>query len=337
MTTERQQQRSGRRGRAGGVVAVALVALSAVLVAAGLLLPRTSGGASSVLHVLVAFRALVLAVVAAVAIVVAVLVLVLRRRRAVLATALVVAVVGVALAVPAADRTPAVDPAQVPSSAVGSLRVLEWNTGQQDVDAGTIASLVAATDPDVVVLPEYFTTLARGMLAAVAERRHMQVLGVDSSSATLLVSRSLGRYRVADTDAPPWAGFVAVPSDPSSPRLVVTHLQRPGPSSTALWREHVAWAARQCRGDTLAVGDFNAAVDDLGPSRRLGACADSAVTLGEHPRGTWPTVLPAALGATIDHVFVGSGWRPVVSSVLAGEDRAGSDHRPVFVVLVRKR
>jgi endonuclease/exonuclease/phosphatase (EEP) superfamily protein YafD len=333
MTVERE--RSGRRVR--GVVSVALAAGAAALVVAELLMPRTSDGTVPVLHVLVAFRALVLTAVAVAAVVVALLVLVLRWRRTVVAAAVVVAVLGVAVAVLAADRTPTVDPAAVRASAAGSLRVLEWNTGQQDVDDRTIQALVAATDPDVVVLPEYFTTIARGTLAEIAERRHMQVLGSVSSSATLLVSRSLGTYRVDDTGAPPWAGFVAVPSDPTSPRLVVTHLQRPGASSTALWREHVAWAGRACRGDSIAVGDFNASVDDLGATRRLGDCVDSAVALGEHPRGTWPTVLPAALGATIDHVFVGSGWRPVVSSVLAGEDHAGSDHRPVFAVLVRER
>lgn len=335
MTVERV--RSGRRGRVRGVVSVALAAGAAALVVAGLLLPRTSDGTVSVLHVLVAFRALALTAVAVAAVVVALVVLVLRWRRTVVVAAVVVAVLGIAVAVPAVDRTPTMDPAAVPTSAAGSLRVLEWNTGQQDVDDRTIASLVTATDPDLVVLPEYFTTIARGTLAEIAHRRHMQVLGSVSSSATLLVSRSLGTYRVDDTGAPPWAGFVAVPSDPTSPRLVVAHLQRPGVSSTALWREHVAWAGRACRVDSIAVGDFNASVEDLGATRRLGDCVDSAVALGEHPRGTWPAVLPAALGATIDHVFIGSGWRPVVSSVLAGEDRAGSDHRPVFAVLVRAR
>jgi endonuclease/exonuclease/phosphatase (EEP) superfamily protein YafD len=116
---------------------------------------------------------------------------------------------------------------------------------------------------------------------------------------------------------------------------VITHLQRPDITSTALWRQHVTWAANQCTGNSLAVGDFNATVDDISPSRTLGGCVDSATALGPDPQGTWPTVLPGSLGATIDHVFTGPSWKPAAFSVLDGLDRAGSDHRPTFAVLTR--
>ena len=325
---------SSRPGRARNAVATASAVIAAALLIMALLLPHV-GGRLPVLFLLVAFHALFLLCVGAFAVVVGIVGAALRSRWTMVVAVVVVIAVGVAFAVPASVRSPGADPAQITASGRGTLRVLEWNTDQQDVDATTIRTLIAQTDPDIVVLPEYFEQIARGSLAEIAKQRDMQVLGWDSSASTLLVARSLGGYSVDHRDAPAWAGFVAVPTNPTSPRLVITHLQRPDITSTARWRQHVTWAANQCTGNSLAVGDFNATVDNISPSRTLGGCVDSATALGQDPQGTWPTVLPGSLGATIDHVFTGPSWKPAVFSVLDGLDRAGSDHRPTFAVLTR--
>jgi endonuclease/exonuclease/phosphatase (EEP) superfamily protein YafD len=49
--------------------------------------------------------------------------------------------------------------------------------------------------------------------------------------------------------------------------------------------------------------------------------------------GTWPTNVPALVGAPIDHVLATPNWRATGFRVLAGEDAAGSDHRPVLARL----
>lgn len=327
------------RGRRVALVArraasIALVSVAAVLLIVAMLLPPPGDGNLPLLSLLVAFHAMFLVVVACVAFVTALVAIVLRWRWAMIIAAVVILAVSVAVAVPAVVRSPGGDPARVAASGKGTLRVLEWNTAQQDVDVTTIQTLITQTDPNVVVLPEYSTQIAKTSLATIAKQRDMQILGWNSSSATLLVSRSLGEYRVDHTDTPPWAGFVAVPSDAEAPWLVITHLQRPSISSATLWREHLEWAASRCRGNAVAIGDFNATADEISPSRTLGECADCATRLGQDPQGTWPAALPGSLGATIDHVFAGASWRPATFSVLNGLDRAGSDHRPTFAVLV---
>jgi len=326
-----------QRGRAQRALSIALVAVAAVLLLAAVLLPNAGGGSLPVLYLLVAFRPLFLICITAFAFVVGVLGVVLRWRWPALVAIAVVVAVGTSVAVPAAERSPSVEPSHVAASDTGALRVLEWNTDQQDVDATTIRALIEQTNPNIVVLPEYFTQVAKGTLAAVAKQRDMQILGSIDSAATVMVSRSLGDYKVDDRDTPPWAGFVAVPADLSSPRLVIAHLQRPDITSTALWRRHIRWARKQCKGNALAIGDFNATTDNISPSHTLGQCVDSATALGQRPQGTWPTALPAWLGATIDHVFAGPSWRPAAFSVLHGLDQAGADHRPTFAVLVPAR
>ena len=210
------------------------------------------------------------------------------------------------------------------------LRILSWNTNQDSVDAFEIIRLIALTDPDIVVLPEYFDTLAYGRLSGIGG---FDVLGDESSAASLLISDELGHHSVRTAGVPPWAGFVAATTDPSAPHIVVTHLQAPSFSDVALWNEHLDWAASECTApSTILIGDFNATLANLG-SDRLGECVDAAATLGASATGTWPTLLPPALGTQIDHVFASSDWTPTYFGVVAGFE--GSDHRPIVVDLVR--
>ena len=257
------------------------------------------------------------------------LVLLRRRRRArvvLAAAALILAVVvvvqgfhGSALGSPDQART-------------GELRILSWNTNQDDVDVSAIEALIEATEPDIVVLPEYFGPIAMTSFTELTD--DYAIVSAESSAATALIRHELGEYTVDVDGVPPWAGFVAVPSASSSPRLVVAHLQAPSFTDVSLWNDHLEWAEGACsaHGD-IAIGDFNATLAHLG-GPKLGECVDAAATLSASATGTWPAWLPPSLGAQIDHVFAGSEWTPTRFTVLGGT--SGSDHRPILVDLDRR-
>ena len=213
------------------------------------------------------------------------------------------------------------------------LTILSWNTGQDDVDASVILALVDDHRADVIVLPEYFGRLAEGQFGGWAAENGYQLLSAESSTSSVLISDRLGAYTVDTTDAPPWAGFTAVPSDTTSPPIVVVHAEHARLWSSSLWQQHIAWVARACdRPLSIAVGDLNATAQNL-PAHGLGRCRDVAERRGETTTGTWPTWLPAAVGAQIDRVMAGSAWTPTRFEVLSGHDRDGTDHRPILARL----
>jgi endonuclease/exonuclease/phosphatase (EEP) superfamily protein YafD len=49
--------------------------------------------------------------------------------------------------------------------------------------------------------------------------------------------------------------------------------------------------------------------------------------------GTWPTSLPALVGAPIDHVLASTDWSVTGIEVLETMDASGSDHRPIVARL----
>lgn len=245
---------------------------------------------------------------------------------------LVVAVGGVVAVAGSLAPAPLVDASAIPSG--GDLRVLSWNTNQTDVSDEIITGLIDATAPDVVVLPEYFPSLADGAIAM--EYDDMVLVGWDGSSVSVLIARALGNYDLSDTEhTPPWAGFRAEADAEGSPSFVFPHLERPTLTSSSAWNQQVEWVVSSCASDpdTVIIGDFNATSTELG--ERLGHCTDVSAQLGQQQTGSWPTLLPAALGAPIDHVYAGESWRPRYVGTLAGYDTAGSDHRPIFAILDR--
>jgi endonuclease/exonuclease/phosphatase (EEP) superfamily protein YafD len=64
---------------------------------------------------------------------------------------------------------------------------------------------------------------------------------------------------------------------------------------------------------------------------------DAGDATGNAAVGTWPTNLPALLGAPIDHVMATPGWRITGMRVVTNWDGAGSDHRPIVVQLSPRR
>ncbi|MGB4780088.1 endonuclease/exonuclease/phosphatase family protein [Microbacterium sp.] len=312
------------------------VGVAGVIALAAVILPLAGEAASSpLLFALAAFRALTLLASMIVVAAIAVLLFLVRRRKA----AAIVAMMVVLLAVPfflglGGGTAPDVPAAGSP----GELRILSWNTDQREVDDDLMV-LVEQTQPDIIALPEYFTTTAQGRLEAFAEKNDLSIYGWESSSATVLVADRLGTYRPRNDDTPLWAGISLVPDDPDSPPLVVAHLQGPMLlGGNDLWREHIEWVRSRCDApNVIAVGDFNATVANLGADR-LGSCIDVGSTLDQRASGTWPASLPAALGAQIDHVFAGSEWRASWFGVLEAprtEWAEAVDHRPIFAVLTR--
>jgi endonuclease/exonuclease/phosphatase (EEP) superfamily protein YafD len=216
----------------------------------------------------------------------------------------------------------------------GDLRLLSWNTNQDRTSVKSITNLVRKLHPDVIVLPEYFGAIAPRISASLPAGVYSRALSWNAAASSVWVSKALGSYKVVTTGVPSWAGFEIQPIDSiAAPSFVIAHLQHASIISAQLWDKHTDWVARACDGpNVIAVGDFNSTAQNL-PRAGLGKCRDVSTTLGTTATGTWPTLLPAGVGAQIDRVLVGSDWRPVRFDVLGGEDQAGSDHRPIVVDL----
>lgn len=219
----------------------------------------------------------------------------------------------------------------------GRLVVLALNT-QGNLRAADLARFVAARHADLVILPETSAPTARATAAALAERGlDYQVLAETLSGGTnpttsLLVGPRMGTYRVADLG--PAASFTA--ESPDGPPLTAVHTRAPVDLDPAWWSRSTAWAARSCadRPGAIVAGDFNATLDHT-PLRDLGRCVDAAAESGAAGVGTWPSSLPRALGAPIDHVLVdGDVWRVLRARVL--EPPRGTDHRAIEAVIERR-
>jgi endonuclease/exonuclease/phosphatase (EEP) superfamily protein YafD len=228
------------------------------------------------------------------------------------------------------------------STPTGDIRVFSWNTLGAAPGPITIARLAAEADADVVTLPE--TTHAQAVVIArylKGTGRPMRVFsasteaGISSRSTSLLVARSLGRYRLASDDLTHVVPtIVAEPVDGTGPTLVAVHTAAPVLGQVPAWSADLTTVLRLCREpDTILAGDFNATVDHM---RTLSGCSDAAVSTGSGGVGTWPTRLPALVSAPIDHVLYGARWHAVDAQVVTGEDDAGSDHRPIIATLSRR-
>ena len=133
---------------------------------------------------------------------------------------------------------------------------------------------------------------------------------------------------------------VAMPVSGDGPIIVAAHAVAPRQSAMADWRHDLQWLADQCASaNVIMAGDFNATVEHMArlgtDGGTLGRCHDAASVTGNGAVGTWPTSVPALLGAPIDHVMATSAWRATGSVVLTALDGSGSDHRPLIVQLER--
>lgn len=237
---------------------------------------------------------------------------------------------------------------QTPSE--GAVTVLSWNTLGDAPGPEAIAELVRESGADVVALPE--TTYETGaevvaILAAGGTPMQQFTYAYDtvsaSKSTTLLVSAELGAYE-ADLSRPTTAvlpSVVATPVDGVGPTLVAVHAVAPIRGEMDGWREDLEWLAEVCAiPGAIVAGDLNSTVDHWAgladpavDGADVGACRDAAIATGSGALGTWPTWLPAVVGAPIDHVLTTPGWTTTGFRVVGSRDGHGSDHRPVLAQL----
>ncbi len=228
------------------------------------------------------------------------------------------------------------------------ITVMAWNTLGDAPGAEAIAKLALDSHADIIALPE--TTRATALAVAAimkAGGRPMweQTIAFDqiskARSTSVLTSVGLGSYHV-DTTAGSTTSLPTIVMSPdhgTGPVIVATHPVAPIPTEMSNWRADLAWLSKVCRArNVIVAGDFNSTLDHLAglgadPSHTLGTCADAALKSGNAAVGTWPTAIPAILGAPIDHVMVTDNWRVTGMRVVQNLDTAGSDHRPILVQL----
>jgi endonuclease/exonuclease/phosphatase (EEP) superfamily protein YafD len=236
----------------------------------------------------------------------------------------------------------------LPARAATDVTVVVWNTLGDAPGAGAIATLAIESDADIVSLPEtteetatavaaLMTSAGLPMAARTVASGHVS----KSRSTSVLISTALGGYQLngsaGSTSTLP--SLVMVPDNGIGPTIVAVHVVAPQPRALERWTSDLQWLAGVCpSGNVILAGDFNATLDHfagLGSSARtnVGACTDAALRGRTGAVGTWPTALPAFLGAPIDHVMTTKNWRVVAVRVVEDLDRAGSDHRPMVVRL----
>ena len=180
---------------------------------------------------------------------------------------------------------------------------------------------------------------AAGKPMWVLSRTHGLVYG--SYATTLLVSTTLGKYSADNTvgDTSVSSSLIAKPDNGIGRTLVAVHAVSPTPGEMLNWHSDLRYLSTICTGSNLIMaGDFNSTLDELrslhaGAGTDFGGCTDAGNAAHAAAIGSWPTALPALLGAQIDHVLYTSSWKVVASEVIRTEDSAGSDHRPVVATL----
>ncbi|WP_218219674.1 endonuclease/exonuclease/phosphatase family protein [Nesterenkonia sp. Act20] len=233
-----------------------------------------------------------------------------------------------------------------------SLTILAWNTQGGGASAAQIAGVIVDHGVDAAMFPETTPEVASevAMLLADAGLEYSWDvtdggMGRGSTPTALVVSAELGEYH-HDADAgstPRLPSGVWRTDDPALPAFVAVHAAPPLPEMMHEWRGGLSWAAHQCGPDVVMAGDFNSTIDHWADYRetesggQLGACVDSAAAVGSAADGTWPTGVPSVLGAPIDHVLTGAHWETTSFVVLADEQAARSDHRPVVAEIIRAR
>jgi endonuclease/exonuclease/phosphatase (EEP) superfamily protein YafD len=236
----------------------------------------------------------------------------------------------------------------VSAPAAGDVTVLSWNTQGAKAGVARIAQLALDEDADVIALPE--TTQATGIAVA----RVMKAAGhpmwvysaahgyiYQSHATTLLISTALGRYTVDTSvgDTSVLSSIIARPDDGKGPTIVAVHAVAPKQGEMRNWQADLRFLAKHCAPpDVIMAGDFNSTLDELNPfsgksGADFGECYDAGAAAHAAAVGTWPTTLPAVLGAQIDHVLFTSSWKVMAMRVVQSEDATGSAHRPVVATL----
>lgn len=234
------------------------------------------------------------------------------------------------------------------SATDSDITVLSWNTLGDAPGPEVIAELALDTGAEIITLPE--TTYETGLEIATlmdAAGKPMWIYTVPydqiskSRSTTLLISAELGEYDVDEGERTTAVlpSVVATPQDGTGPTIIAVHAVAPIPGEMENWRSDLQWLKVACSGpNVIMAGDFNSTLDHYSglsttEGSAVGDCADAALATDNGAVGTWPTSLPAFLGAPIDHVMATPNWRVSGMRVVESHDKYGSDHRPVLVQL----
>ena len=331
-------------GRAIGALVVVVVAAAALLVA----WPQLFGlERTTIIAQAVSLRSLAAAVALIGVVALTIVALLAPAVRRFAASVAVVLLVFTAINI-AVLSTRGFGNAGFESATDDSVTVLAWNTLGDIPSPDAVAELVLDTGAEIVVLPE--TTEQHGLdiqftlLAAGADYQAITVAYDEVSKArstTLLVSDVLGAYETeagaVTTSILPT--IVATPVDGTGPTIVAVHSVAPLPDTHDDWVADLEWLAAACSGpNVIMAGDFNSTLDHYtgygsSPDAALGGCVDAALATDNAAVGTWPTSIPAILGAPIDRILATANWEITGMRVIESEDRSGSDHRPVLAQL----
>lgn len=296
---------------------------------------------------LVSFRGAAIAVALAAMIVLAVLALASRTFRRLGSSLALLALVFVLVST-AVLATRGFGDTAFPATGPTDVTVVSWNTLGGAPGAEAIAKVALDADADILSLPETEkkTADAVAVIMKAAGRpmiAHTTAFDQISKarSTSVLVSTDLGAFHIDTTvgSTSVLPSVVLVPDAGSGPTIVAAHPVAPIPSEFRRWKADLNWLSGICRSDdVIMAGDFNSTLDHLtglgsSAGTTLGRCTDAALTTRNAAVGTWPTSIPALLGAPIDHVMVAANWRVTGMRVIQDRDGAGSDHRPIVARL----
>ena len=234
------------------------------------------------------------------------------------------------------------------SAAENDVTVLSWNTLGDAPGSAAIAQLALESGATIVSLPE--TTRDTGLEVANIMQAAGKPMAIFTAaydqvskarSTTLLISVDLGEYLVDETAVTTSVlpTVIATPKNGSGPTIIAVHSVAPIPGEMTNWRSDLKYLSNACASsNVIMAGDFNSTLDHYSglatsPESTIGGCADAALATDNAAVGTWPSTLPALLGAPIDHVMTTPNWRVSGMRVIQSHDGDGSDHRPILVQL----
>ncbi|WP_146202098.1 endonuclease/exonuclease/phosphatase family protein [Kocuria rosea] len=228
----------------------------------------------------------------------------------------------------------------------GNLTVLSFNA--RDTEARDIALAAADTSADAVLLVETNSDVATGVVQRLQRQGVQSQAFMGSGTAlqgeqqvAIIVTETLGTYDEVPSPALAFGAVTIAPRTSAAPApesgesrdpiLSAVHPPAPFPGKVlaSVWRQQLQAAVAPCRQAAAIVGgDFNASSRQV--SHVMGSeCLHAGTQLGREAVGTWPTFIPAPLGASIDHQIAHGGyWEPVGIEFM---EIGRSDHRAVAV------
>ena len=217
----------------------------------------------------------------------------------------------------------------------GQLRLLHANVLSTNVEHERLFELIAADNPDLIVLQEVSPQWETALASIRGDFAHSYVEARDGNFGIAVLSRlplaSVSHVDSSPLGFPTLVGEVIV--DDRTLRFVSTHPMIPvGKELYAARNEQlreIAGLLGSWRTSTILVGDLNTTMWDTAYRDLERATGLRNARLGHGVYPTWPTFMPFAM-IPIDHVLVSNDI--AVEEISTGP-RIGSDHLPLVVTL----